>query len=49
MLIRTGWTGVDNIFSGSDNFSEALAPGENGVVKADPTQLVERHLPAAHS
>jgi 2-methylcitrate dehydratase PrpD len=42
MLIRAGWTGVDDIFSGPDNFFEALAPRENGVVKADPTQLVEK-------
>jgi 2-methylcitrate dehydratase PrpD len=26
MLIRSGWTGVDDIFSGPDNFFEALAP-----------------------
>src|SRR5712664_4321002 len=42
MLIRAGWTGVDDIFSGPDNFFEALAPRENGVVKADPTQLIEK-------
>jgi len=42
MLIRAGWTGVDDIFSGPDNFFEALAPRENGAVKADPTQLVEK-------
>src|ERR1700739_1409296 len=42
MLIGLGWTGVDDIFSGSDNFFEALAPRENGVVKADPTQLAEK-------
>ena len=42
MLIRSGWTGVDDIFSGPDNFFEALAPRENGVVKADPGQLVEK-------
>src|SRR5467141_3993319 len=42
MLVRSGWTGVDDIFSGSDNFFEALAPRENGVVKADPTQLIEK-------
>ena len=42
MLIRSGWTGVDDIFSGSDNFFEALAPRENGMVKADPAQLVEK-------
>src|SRR5712664_1387353 len=42
MLVRAGWTGVDDIFSGSDNFFEALAPRENGVVRADPTQLIEK-------
>src|SRR5260221_296145 len=42
MLIRAGWTGVDDIFSGPDNFFEALAPRENGEVKADPAQLVEK-------
>ncbi|HKV81615.1 MAG TPA: MmgE/PrpD family protein [Candidatus Sulfotelmatobacter sp.] len=42
MLIRSGWTGVDDIFSGPDNFFEALAPRENGVIKADPTKLVEK-------
>src|SRR5260370_41228421 len=42
MLVRSGWTGVDDIFSGPDNFFEALAPRENGVVKADPAQLVEK-------
>ncbi len=42
MLIRAGWTGVDDIFSGPDNFFEAYAPRENGVIKADPAQLVEK-------
>src|SRR5882724_8511085 len=42
MLIRAGWSGVDDIFSGPDNFFEAYAPRENGVIKADPTQLVEK-------
>src|SRR5260370_15600548 len=42
MLVRSGWTGVDDIFSGSDNFFEALAPRENGVVKADPAGLVDK-------
>jgi 2-methylcitrate dehydratase PrpD len=42
MLIRAGWSGVDDIFSGPDNFFEALAPRENGAVKADPTQLVDK-------
>jgi 2-methylcitrate dehydratase PrpD len=39
MLIRSGWTGVDDVFSGSDNFFDAYAPRENGVLKADPSQL----------
>jgi 2-methylcitrate dehydratase PrpD len=42
MLIRSGWTGVDDIFSGPDNFFEALAPRENGAIKADPTQLADK-------
>jgi 2-methylcitrate dehydratase PrpD len=33
---------VDDIFSGPDNFFEALAPRENGVVKADPAALVDK-------
>src|SRR6266404_3360988 len=42
MLIRSGWTGVDDVFSGPDNFFEAYAPRENGVMKADPTQLGDK-------
>jgi 2-methylcitrate dehydratase PrpD len=42
ILLHSGWTGVDDIFSGSDNFFDAYAPRENGVLKADPTQLVEK-------
>src|SRR5258708_2582862 len=42
MLIRSGWTGVDHIFSGPDNFFEALAPREGGVLKADPAILVDK-------
>src|SRR5713101_929154 len=42
MLIRSGWTGVDDIFSGPDNFFEALAPCEGGVLKADPAILVDK-------
>jgi 2-methylcitrate dehydratase PrpD len=41
-LIRSGWSGVDDIFSGSDNFFEALAPRENGVIKADPAMLTDK-------
>jgi 2-methylcitrate dehydratase PrpD len=41
-LIRSGWSGVEDIFSGSDNFYEALAPRENGAIKADPSLLVDR-------
>jgi 2-methylcitrate dehydratase PrpD len=41
-LIQSGWTGVDDIFSGPDNFFEALAPREDGVIKADPSALVDK-------
>jgi len=41
-LIRAGWSGVEDIFSGSDNFYEAFAPRENGRVKADPSALVDK-------
>jgi 2-methylcitrate dehydratase PrpD len=41
-LIRSGWSGVDDIFSGSDNFFEALAPRDNGAIKADPAVLVDK-------
>src|ERR1700687_1823273 len=42
MLIRSGWTGVDDVFSGPDNFFEAYAPRENGAIKADPTALIDK-------
>lgn len=42
MLVCSGFTGVDDIFSGPDNFFEGFAPRENGVVKADPSQLVDQ-------
>jgi 2-methylcitrate dehydratase PrpD len=41
-LVRSGWTGVDDVFSGPDNFFEALAPRQNGAIKADPSILVEK-------
>src|SRR3989449_500310 len=41
-LVRSGWTGVDDIFSGPDNFFEAIAPRQNGAIKADPAVLVEK-------
>ena len=41
-IIRSGWSGVADIFSGSDNFYEALAPRENGTIKADPALLVDK-------
>src|SRR5579871_1348220 len=34
-LVRAGWTGIDDVFSGPDNFLLANAP------KADPARLVE--------
>jgi 2-methylcitrate dehydratase PrpD len=36
MLVQSGWTGVDDAFSGSDNFLLASLP------KADPTGLVDK-------
>jgi 2-methylcitrate dehydratase PrpD len=42
MLTRSGWTGVDDIFSGPDNFFDAYAPRENGVPKADLAQLSDK-------
>src|SRR6266403_5972755 len=41
-LIQSGWSGVDDVFSGPDNFFEALAPRENGVIKADPPALTDK-------
>jgi len=41
-LIQAGWSGVDDVFSGPDNFFEALAPRENGVIKAEPAALVDK-------
>jgi 2-methylcitrate dehydratase PrpD len=41
-LIRSGWSGVEDIFSGSDNFYEALAQRESGAIKADPAMLVDK-------
>jgi 2-methylcitrate dehydratase PrpD len=35
-LVRSGWNGVDDIFSGTDNFFAAYAP------KAQPDRLVEK-------
>ena len=36
LVVRTGWNGVDDVFSGADNFFLAYAP------KAQPERLVER-------
>lgn len=36
LLVRSGWNGVDDIFSGADNFFIAYAP------KAQPERLVEK-------
>src|SRR2546426_1785123 len=36
LVVRTGWNGVDDIFSGSDNFFLAYAP------KAQPARLIEK-------
>lgn len=36
LVVRSGWNGVDDIFSGADNFFQAYAP------KAQPQRLVEK-------
>ena len=36
LVVRSGWNGVEDIFSGADNFFQAYAP------KAKPERLVER-------
>jgi 2-methylcitrate dehydratase PrpD len=36
LLVRAGWTGIDDILSGPDNFLLATAP------EADPTQLIDK-------
>ena len=41
LLVSAGWTGVDDIFSGADNFFEAFAPRDGGVMKADPAGMVD--------
>jgi 2-methylcitrate dehydratase PrpD len=42
MLVRSGFTGVEDIFSGPDNFFDAFAPRENKAIQADPSQLVDK-------
>src|SRR5438128_4695163 len=41
-LVQSGWTAVDDIFSGPDNFFQAIAPRQHGAIKADPAVLVEK-------
>jgi 2-methylcitrate dehydratase PrpD len=36
LVVEAGWTGVDDIFSGTDNFFQAYAP------QADPAGLIDR-------
>jgi 2-methylcitrate dehydratase PrpD len=36
LLVKSGWNGVDDVFSGADNFFLAYAPA------ADPAQLIEK-------
>jgi 2-methylcitrate dehydratase PrpD len=36
LVVQSGWNGVDDIFSGADNFFAAYAP------KAEPSQLIEK-------
>ena len=41
LLVRSGWTGVEDVFSGPDNFFEAFAPREGGAMKAEPAKLAD--------
>ena len=41
LLVRAGWTGIDDIFSGPDNFLLAHAPNSDAAVLAD--KLGERY------
>src|SRR5262245_51576136 len=36
LLVRSGWNGIDDIFTGADNFCQAYAP------KAEPGRLIEK-------
>jgi 2-methylcitrate dehydratase PrpD len=36
LLVRSGWNGIDDIFTGTDNFFQAYAP------KAEPGRLIEK-------
>ena len=36
LLVRSGWNGVDDVFSGADNFFQAYAP------EAQPARLIEK-------
>src|SRR4029077_20927547 len=36
LLVKSGWNGVDDIFSGADNFFQAYAP------EAQPARLIEK-------
>jgi 2-methylcitrate dehydratase PrpD len=42
LLAKSGWTGVDDVFSGADNFFEAFAAREGGAMKVDPAVLADR-------
>ncbi len=43
LLVRAGWTGIDDIFSGADNFLIANSPN------AEPGKLIERSASAMRS
>src|SRR2546430_6838454 len=36
LVVKNGWNGVDDVFSGADNFFQAYAP------KADPAKLTDK-------
>src|SRR5258708_17551586 len=41
-IIRSGWSGVEDIFFGSDNFFETLAPREKRAIKTEPSLLLDK-------
>ena len=43
LLVDSGWTGIDDVFSGADNFFSAVAP------KAKPERVVDKLLGLASS